>query len=150
MAVPSMSLAEKIDLLFESIAHPDGGRFTYEELQSISGIRPSTISRMRNGQNIDPSFRTVAGLARAFGVPLRYFSQEMSMEEAQAFLAEVKQQERQIRQEEQERRETAEMLAILATRASHMDADTISVLREMVEYVMKQQQIELDHRPQSE
>lgn len=147
MADQVMSLAEKIDLLFETVKQADGRRLTYEGIQSISGIRPSTISRMRSGQNVDPSFRTVTGLAKAFGVPLAYFSREMTRPEAQAFLADLQQQERQVRQAEQARQETAELLALLATRASHMDTDTISVLREMVEYVIKQQGIQLD-RPQ--
>ena len=144
MSTKSMSLADKLDLLFATRQKQDGNRFTYEEIQSISGIRPSTISRMRSGQNSDPSFRTIAGLAEVFGVPLRYFSNDMTLDEARALLLELDTEERQVTEAERNRQQTAEKLAMLALRAAQMDASTISMLNEMIDYVIQQQSIDLE------
>ena len=77
---------KKINLLFELVTLSNGRKYTYDIIEKLGGVTISTTSRIRNGVILDPSFNTIAGIAKAFSVPLEYFSKTMSHTEARSYL----------------------------------------------------------------
>jgi transcriptional regulator with XRE-family HTH domain len=142
-----MSLAEKLDFLIHQMRIRAGSRITYDDLFQMTGVQPSTISRIRNGSNQDPTLSTVLKLCEAFQVPIQFFADEMTRDDAERFMQALRGE--QVRQTEQERKrqETAERLAILATRAIRMDDASLTALEQMMSYVAQQQGVGLDQDP---
>ena len=129
----SLPLADKLDLAFRRLRKPDGSRFIYAD---VAGVSNSAISRLRKGHNDETSFWNMVGVARTLGIPLDYFADDLTRDEAEAILDEVEERPRRITAEEKIRWETADTLALLSTRASRMDSEQISVLRTLVDQAM--------------
>ncbi|MDQ3404099.1 MAG: helix-turn-helix domain-containing protein [Actinomycetota bacterium] len=76
------SLADKLNRLIAAV-HPAGrGAFTNEEIAAAIRVEQgvevthSAISAWRRGTRDNPSFRHLAALAKFFGVPIGYFSDD--------------------------------------------------------------------------
>ena len=141
------TLAQKVDLLLRTIKHPDGRRFTYEDLYQRTGIKASTISRIRSGENTDPYFRTINALSEAFGIRLSFFSTDMTEEEVRAYLEqpqnvnyldELRYKQLSLQSEEQEKK-----LHRIALRAAYLDDEGLKAITDMIDYVLKQRGIKL-------
>lgn len=142
MSRSEIALADKLKLLFKNVTHADGSKFTYDYIRSLTDIDPSTISRIRSGQNQDPTFSNIAKLARAFGVSLDYFAIKMTVEEALTYI----QHHRDVgahksyfdglKSEALQR--SAARVESLALRASHLDSEALEAVEMMVNYVLKQ------------
>lgn len=144
MTIPQDKLATiayKVDALLRTIKHPNGRRYTYEDIERKSGVTASTISRIRNGENADPFFTTVIGLADAFDVPLSFFSTRMTESQTDEFvsnpqnigmieaLVEADRQERQKYQQNEIQR--------IALRASQLDEAGVRAIADIIDYVLK-------------
>lgn len=79
-------LAAKLDRLFENIPKPGGGRYSNESAaQALAELGVSVTAQhlwhLRTGRRDNPSFRLLEGIARLFGVPIAYFSDEATEEQ---------------------------------------------------------------------
>lgn len=75
------SLAARLDKLFKSVRRPDGSEFSYREVAEAvtEGGEPisySYIAQLRTGIKDNPTLRHMRGLARFFGVPVEYFTND--------------------------------------------------------------------------
>lgn len=134
------TLAQKLDLLFELIKQPNGQRVTYEYLERKVGIKSSTISRLRRGQNLDPLFTNIIAIANAFGVRVSFFATDMTLEEAREYLEDPENvrfiDDLRVRQQQIKNSGRNRKLAELALRASYLDDAGIEALANMAEYVL--------------
>jgi len=135
----TLTLAQKIELLFETVRRPDGKRFTYEDLERATGIKPSSLSRLRGGDYTDPHLSTIAAIAKAFGVRLSYFATEMTEVEAREYLhskdASLLDQLR-LKEQDRQRRFRSRGVAEVALRASYLDEAGIQTIIDMIDYVL--------------
>lgn len=130
-----LTLEERVDLLF---THPPRSRrLTYSDVQRLGGVEPAAISRIRSGQTMEPSYLTVQGLARAFGIPVEYFYISLSREEAIAFLNDVDNNELQelVRSKTPDPRQ--QKLYNIAARADQLDEEGIDQIIQMIDYIIK-------------
>ncbi|WP_374116399.1 helix-turn-helix domain-containing protein [Hoyosella sp. YIM 151337] len=73
--------AERLEELFRSVPDPTGRRYTGSAIARKSSelgykLGESYLSQLRSGKARTPSFRTVEGIAAAFGVDVRYFLED--------------------------------------------------------------------------
>jgi len=141
------SLAQKLDLAFELVQQPNGQRITYEYLERQVGIKSSTISRLRRGQNLDPLFTNIIAIATAFGVRVSFFATDMTVDEARIYLTNPENvqfiDELRVRQQYIKNSGRNRKLAELALRASYLDDDGIAALANMAEYVLTKSGIDI-------
>lgn len=137
-----VTLSEKVDLLLSTIKHRDGRRFTYEDICQSKGIAPSTISKIRTGDNLNPNFITIMALADAFGVRLGFFSTPMTRSEAERYLLDQDNTKfldtlrlRHLVDSNSERDQKVEQIAL---RASLLDDEGLNTVADMLDYVLKQ------------
>ena len=74
-------LATRLNRLFENIPKPGGGSYSNEAAaQALADMGVSVTAQhlwhLRTGRRDNPSFRLLEGVARLFGVPIAYFSDE--------------------------------------------------------------------------
>lgn len=147
MSTKYATLAQKLDLAFELIQQPNGQRITYEYLERQVGIKSSTISRLRRGQNLDPLFTNIIAIANAFGVRVSFFATDMSVDEARAYLQNPENlqflEDLRVRQQHIKNSGRNRKLAELALRASYLDDDGIAALANMAEYVLVKSGIDI-------
>ena len=79
---PPPTLADKLERLFRSV-HPAGrGEYTYREVADAirqaggPSISPTYLWQLRTGRRLNPSMRQIEAIARFFGVPVTYFSND--------------------------------------------------------------------------
>lgn len=134
------TMADKLDLLLLHMLQPTGSRYKYEDIERKTGVKASTISRIRSGANEEPAFRTILAIAEAFEIPLTYFSTPMTIAEAEAFTKQP--QNSQVLEEIAQRyydaknEERNNQLAQLASRTAKLDDAGIRALIDMVDYVL--------------
>ncbi len=141
------TIAYKVDSLLRNYKHPSGRRITYEDIERKAGVTASTISRIRNGENIDPFFTTVIGLADAFEVPLSFFSTQLTESQVDEYVANPQnvgmiESIAEAQQQEKQKQQTNELQRI-ALRASHLDEAGIRAIASMIDYVLKVKGIEV-------
>lgn len=73
--------AERLDELFRNVPDPQGRRYTGSAIARRSTelgfkLGESYLSQLRSGKARTPSFRTVEGIAAAFGVDVRFFLED--------------------------------------------------------------------------
>lgn len=143
-----LSIPNKVAVLFDTIRRPDGKKYTLDEIEKLTGVKASTLSRIRSGENPDPMFRTVVALARAFSVRLAYFSTDMTREEAEqylqdrnnvSFLDSLALRQQKTQNEQQDRR-----VGRIAMRASFLDEEGIMAIADIIDFVLKKQGISPD------
>jgi transcriptional regulator with XRE-family HTH domain len=148
MGDASITISQKVDLLFEQMRGPDGKRYRYEDVERATGIKPSTISQLRRRTQQDPQFRTVMALARFFGISLAFFATDMTREEAAAYLIdpdnvhyldEIKERRMQTQAEGLERQRN-----LLALRAAYLDEAGIEAVTKMIDYILLQRGVQFD------
>lgn len=130
-----LTLEERVDLLF---THPPRGRrLTYSDVQRLGGVEPAAISRIRSGHTKEPSYLTIQGLARAFGISVDYFYMPLSQNEAIAYLSDVDNSELQelIQTETPDPRQ--QKLYNIAARADQLDEEGIDQITQMINYIIK-------------
>lgn len=137
------SLARRVELLFECVTHPDGRPYTYDEIRRIADVDPSTISRLRTGRILDPTFSNVARIARAFDVSLDYFVLDTDEANLRRYLSSSVEREKELEQmRSHERQQIDKRVQVLAHRASHLDEDGIEAVVGMINYVLQQKGIQ--------
>jgi transcriptional regulator with XRE-family HTH domain len=83
-----LPLSDQLNLLFETVPHPDGRPYTLQEVSEATGVSAGTLSQMRVGHSTNPQLSTLRALGHFFQVPLRYF-ETRSSEECYALLSET-------------------------------------------------------------
>lgn len=76
---PGTTLAERIRYLFEVRRHESGRRYSANEVVAVirESAAKSTINKLRNDPNANPTRQTLIGLAIFFDVPIAYFFPEL-------------------------------------------------------------------------
>lgn len=74
-------LARKLNQLFDTVPKPGGGTYSNEGAAQALGelgvsVTAQHLWHLRTGRRDNPSFRLLEGIARLFGVPIGYFSDE--------------------------------------------------------------------------
>ncbi|GAA4964460.1 helix-turn-helix domain-containing protein [Kineococcus glutinatus] len=126
---PARSLAEKVDLLFQTV-RPAKGEYSYEHVASaIKAAGGPTISAaylwmLRNGKRDNPTLRHLEALASFFGVPPSYFFDD-------ALATQVEEQLRLVA--------TLRDVGVrrVALRASGLSSESLATIAEMIERVRK-------------
>ncbi|MFE3197811.1 Secondary metabolite protein [Embleya sp. NPDC059237] len=86
---PAMTLAAKLDRLFDVVRKPDGGAYSNGEVargikeQAGSGgatVSASLVQQLRTGVQTNPTLKTIDALARFFGVEPVYFFDDAAAE----------------------------------------------------------------------
>lgn len=77
----STSLAERLDHLFRTVRREDGREFSHREVAdaitaSEEPISHSYIGQLRTGDKDNPTIKHLRALARFFGVPVEYFTND--------------------------------------------------------------------------
>jgi len=144
-AVEYTTLAQKVDLLLRLVRQPDGRRYTYEDLERKSGIKSSTLSRIRSGENTDPYFMTILALSEAFMIDLEFFSTEMTPTQVEEYLTSSNKQqvlqELRLQQFYEANEERNQKLQHIALRAAQLDDEGINAIADILDYVLKQKGI---------
>lgn len=136
------TLAQKVDMLLRLVRQPDGRRYTYEDLERKSGIKSSTLSRIRSGENADPYFKTILALSEAFAIDLEFFSIEMTPAKVEEYLNSPNKQ--QVLQDLQLQRfydaneDRNQKIQHIALRAAQLDDEGINAITDIIDYVFKQ------------
>src|ERR1041385_5114634 len=78
---PSATLAERLDRLFRTVRKPDGSEYSLREVADAitatgESISFAYIGQLRNGVKDNPNIRHLHAIAKFFGVPLDYFTNE--------------------------------------------------------------------------
>ncbi|SCL25973.1 Helix-turn-helix [Micromonospora rhizosphaerae] len=75
------TLAQRLDNLFLSVRRPDGREYSHREVaEAVTAagepISHSYIGQLRAGDKDNPTIKHLRALARFFGVPVEYFTNE--------------------------------------------------------------------------
>ena len=81
-----LTVSEQLNILFDSVRHPDGRPYQLQEVGEATGISLGTISQMRAGKIKNPQLNTLRAIGHFFNVPLRYF-ETRTAEECYAIIA---------------------------------------------------------------
>ena len=86
MAKIPRTLAERVDWLFKHIRRPDGGEYTYQEVEAGTkelgySVTGAYVWKMRKGKAEKPNWLIVRVLARFFKIPITFFYDEKLTEE---------------------------------------------------------------------
>lgn len=81
-----LPVSEQLNILFDSVRHPDGRSYLLQEVGAGTGISLGTLSQMRAGKIKNPQLNTLRAICRFFNVPLRYF-ETRNAEECYAILS---------------------------------------------------------------
>lgn len=145
LPVEYATLAQKVDLLLRLVRQPDGRRYTYEDLERKSGIKSSTLSRIRSGENADPYFKTILALSEAFVIDLDFFSTEMTLAQVEEYLTSPNKQQvlqdLQLQQFYDTNEERNQKIQHIALRAAQLDDEGINAIADIIDYVLKQKGI---------
>lgn len=82
-----LPIAEQINILFQTVLHPEDRPYTLEEVSQRSGVSVATLSQLRTGRITNPQLSTLRALCHFFQIPLRYF-ETRTAEACYAILAE--------------------------------------------------------------
>ncbi|MFE4055022.1 transcriptional regulator [Streptomyces sp. NPDC059096] len=128
-----LSLADKLNHLFETVKNPSTGkRYTNAEVsRSIraaggeggSTVSESAIAQLRSGAKANPTLRTVDALARHFHVASQYFFPDYDAEESRKIRASV---------ELVEAVRDGEVRGI-ALRANGLSAESLAMIKSVIE-----------------
>lgn len=124
-----LSLAEKIELLFEYRRRPDGRKYTLQDLADRTGLNPATIWKVRRGVDKNPGYNLLTALCSCFKVPLAYFDCQTE-ETCRQFL------------EGKVVAEAGEGVSKIAFRAAGLSEEGKTAVARMIEYVRQAEQSE--------
>ena len=75
-----MEMGEKFRKFQRIYRHPDGSPWTGAEIEraSCGAVSRGYVSKLRNGYYRDPSFRKIAAISRAMGIPLEAWTRNVT------------------------------------------------------------------------
>jgi transcriptional regulator with XRE-family HTH domain len=77
MVVSGDSFAARLDALFRTVPNPETGRqHSVRQVATACGISHTHLNKLRSGLASDPRRSEMEALARFFGVPLSYFTDD--------------------------------------------------------------------------
>ncbi len=86
---------EKLDHLFRTVRNPDTGKlYSLRDVSArlpanITGRDPSYLAMLRSGERGNPGLELVTSLAKIFGVPIRYFVDDVVAQRVDEQLGEL-------------------------------------------------------------
>lgn len=70
----AISPGDQINILFEMVLDANGKPYTITDVSLAAGISVGVLSLLRNNRNCNPTFATLSGISKFFGVSLDYFN----------------------------------------------------------------------------
>lgn len=128
---PANDFSQRLDHLFRTVTKPDGGEYSYEEVQNGTGkaVTAAYIWRLRTGKAANPGLGVIKALSRFFNVDPSYFvledpaeAQAMARVQANADLA---------------ARFEDDAVKDIALRASELDDAGKQTLLSMIDYILQ-------------
>lgn len=89
MNKPPPTIADLVNLLFETIRRPDGRTYTEKEVSEHVNITQKTLNHIRTGRTPNPGISAIREISHFFGVSLDFFDVER-LDDCYAFLNERK------------------------------------------------------------
>lgn len=128
--------ARRLEELFRTVPGPNGRAYSAKAIAARSterGFRlgESYLSQLRSGKAKSPSFRTVEGIAAAFGVDVHYFLEDR---EAQRTRDEI----------DLMRMQADTDVQLAAFRLAGLSSDSVTVVNELINVLRKQQGLPQD------
>ena len=127
----SSAFARRLDELFQNIPGPGGRPYsakTIAQRATERGYRigESYLSQLRSGKAKSPSFRTVEGLAVAFGVDIRHFQEDSRARRTRAEI-------------ERLRADADPSIHQVAQRLSGLSKDSLDMVGDLVDVLRRRQ-----------
>ena len=136
------SFAQLLNHLFATMAKPDGGEYSNEDVSSMlreqgEQISASYLWQLRTSKKDNPTRRHMKALAQFFGVPGGYFLED-------AVTDRVDKQLNELRQERQRLAEIADRddVKLMALRAGELAPSRLRLMKELLDVVYREQQAE--------
>jgi len=128
--------ARRLEELFRTVPGPNGRAYSAKAIAQRSTARgfrlgESYLSQLRSGKAKSPSFRTVEGIAAAFGVDVHYFLEDGAAQRTRTEIDKLRMQA-----------DTDIQLA--AFRLAGLSSDKVSVVNELIKVLRKQQGLPQD------
>ncbi|WP_040796890.1 helix-turn-helix domain-containing protein [Nocardia higoensis] len=130
------AFSDRLEYLFRTMPNPDGRRYTADEIarratEAGYPISAVYVSQLRSGLKQNPSLKHAAGLAAAFGVDIRFFTDEQAWQQG--------------RQEiEYLRLSTAPDLQAVAFRAMDLSQQSLASLIDYLKFLRVQEGLPAD------
>lgn len=124
------NFAHRLDFLFKTIRRPDGGEYSYEEVQNGTGkaVTAAYIWRLRTGKATNPGYWVIKALSDFFHIDPNYFFQneaearQIANDQVNTALA-VRFQDHSVKD--------------IALRASELDEAGRQAILGMIEYILQ-------------
>lgn len=128
--------ARRLEELFRTVPGPNGRAYSAKSIAARSSERgfrlgESYLSQLRSGKAKSPSFRTVEGIAAAFGVDVHYFLEDRA---AQRTRDEI----------DQLRLQADTNVQLAAFRLAGLSSDSVTVVNELIKVLRDQQGLPKD------
>lgn len=128
--------ARRLEELFRTVPGPNGRAYSAKAIAARSterGFRlgESYLSQLRSGKAKSPSFRTVEGIAAAFGVDVHYFLEDRA---AQRTRDEI----------DMMRLQADTNVQLAAFRLAGLSSDSVTVVNELIKVLRQQQGLPKD------
>nr|WP_234974485.1 XRE family transcriptional regulator [Williamsia sterculiae] len=128
--------ARRLEELFRTVPGPNGRAFSAKAIAARSterGFRlgESYLSQLRSGKAKSPSFRTVEGIAAAFGVDVHYFLEDRAAQRTRD-------------QIDLMRLQADSNVQLAAFRLAGLSGDSVSVVNELIKVLRTQQGLPAD------
>jgi transcriptional regulator with XRE-family HTH domain len=128
--------ARRLEELFRTVPGPNGRAYSAKAIAQRStsrGVRlgESYLSQLRSGKAKSPSFRTVDGIAAAFGVDVHYFLEDSAAQRTRTEIDKLRMQA-----------DTDIQLA--AFRLAGLSSDKVTVVNELIKVLRQQQGLPQD------
>ncbi|MFT4201186.1 helix-turn-helix domain-containing protein [Gordonia sp. (in: high G+C Gram-positive bacteria)] len=128
--------ARRLEELFRTVPGPNGRAYSAKAIARRStdaGFRlgESYLSQLRSGKAKSPSFRTVEGIAAAFGVDVHYFLEDRAAQRTREELDKLRMQ-------------ADADIQLAAFRLAGLSSDKVSVVNELIKVLRQQQGLPQD------
>lgn len=128
--------ARRLEELFRTVPGPNGRAYSAKAIAQRSTSRgfrlgESYLSQLRSGKAKSPSFRTVEGIAAAFGVDVHYFLEDSAAQRTRTEIDKLRMQA-----------DTDIQLA--AFRLAGLSSDKVTVVNELIKVLRQQQGLPQD------
>ncbi|MFT3901443.1 MAG: XRE family transcriptional regulator [Gordonia sp. (in: high G+C Gram-positive bacteria)] len=128
--------ARRLEELFRTVPGPNGRAYSAKAIAARSterGFRlgESYLSQLRSGKAKSPSFRTVEGIAAAFGVDVHYFLEDGAAQRTREEIDKLRMQ-------------ADADVQLAAFRLAGLSSDKVSVVNELIKVLREQQGLPQD------
>jgi transcriptional regulator with XRE-family HTH domain len=128
--------ARRLEELFRTVPGPNGRAYSAKAIAQRSTARgfrlgESYLSQLRSGKAKSPSFRTVEGIAAAFGVDVHYFLEDSAAQRTRTEIDRLRMQ-------------ADADIQLAAFRLAGLSSDKVTVVNELIKVLRQQQGLPQD------